>query len=185
MNNRLASILILVAAVLFLGYLSVFTVYQTEYALKLRFGKVAGKDYAPGLHFKWPIEQIRYFERRILTLDADAEHFLTSEKKNVIVDSYVKWHIIDVQEFFITMGGSELNANQRLAEIIADGLRSKFGSRTIQEVVSGDRAAIMNLLTEEANARVKPFGIEVEDVRIKRIDLPKEVSSSVYRRMEA
>jgi len=128
---------------------------------------------------------VRYFDNRILNLDADAEEFLTSEKKNVLVDSFVKWQIADVVQFFTTMGGSEQRAGQRITEILADGLRSKFGSRTIQEVVSGDRAQIMGQITTEANAKVEQYGIKIVDVRIKRIDLPKGVSASVYSRMEA
>ncbi len=163
-----------------------FIVDQTQYALKLRFGKVISADYAPGLHFKVPVmHNIRYFDRRIQTLDAPAESFLTSEKKNVIVDSYVKWQITDVVAFYIAVGGNEHRAKQRLAEIIADGLRSQFGNRTIQEVVSGDRIEIMNNITGNANKASQELGLSVVDVRIKRIDLPEEVSNSVYRRMEA
>ncbi len=186
MRINISLLAIAVAVLLLLGYTSLFTVHQTEYALKLRFGKVVSADYEPGLQLKWPLlDKIHKFERRILTLDADAEHFLTGEKKNVIVDSYIKWHIIEPMKYFTDLGGNESRAGQRLGEIVAGGLRNKFGSRTIQEVVSGDRAEIMTSITEEANLAVKPFGIEVVDVRIKRIDLPKEVSASVYRRMEA
>lgn len=163
-----------------------FTVDQTEYALKLRFGKVVSADYTPGLQFKLPfIDKIRYFERRIQTLDSASESFLTSEKKNVIVDSYVKWQITDVVAFYIAVAGNESRAKQRLSEIIADGLRSQFANRTIQEVVSGDRSQIMENITENAHNASKKLGISVIDVRIKRIDLPEEVSHSVYRRMEA
>jgi modulator of FtsH protease HflC len=178
--------LIAILIVLVIIALSVFQVDQTQHALRLRFGKVQQSDYGPGLHLKAPlIDNIRYFEKRIQTLDADAEHFLTSEKKNLIVDSFVKWRIIDPVQFFIAMGGNEERANQRLAAVIADGLRSKFGNRTIQEVVSGDRTAIMGEITAEASERAHQFGIEVIDVRVKRIDLPQEVSESVYNRMKA
>lgn len=167
-------------------YSSLFAVYQTEYALVLRFGKVVASDYEPGLNMKVPlIDKAHFFDKRIQTLDAPAEHFLTSEKKNVIVDSYVKWRIQDVVKYYTSVGGNSQVASQRLSEFIADGLRKEFGTRTIQQVVSEDRTEIMKEITAEADRRAQSFGITVVDVRIKRIDLPQEVSSSVYRRMEA
>jgi membrane protease subunit HflC len=186
--NTDRSTLVLIAVGFFVVMISssLFTVQQTQYALKVRLGKVVSSDFESGLNFKLPmVDQIRYFDNRIQNLDAPAERFLTSEKKNLIVDSYIKWRIINVEQYFISVGGLDKVANQRLSEIIADGLRSKFASRTIQEVVSGDRASIMASITEEANKRAKPLGIEVVDVRIKRIELPQEVSQSVHRRMEA
>ncbi len=185
-SNKSTAYMIGALLLLITVYSFLFTVQQTEYALKVQFGKVVGADFKPGLNFKLPlIQQIRYFDKRIQTLDAPAERFLTSEKKNLIVDSFVKWRIIDPIKFFIAVGGNDQRAGQRLAEIVADGLRSKFASRTIQEVVSGDRVDVMTRITAEANERVGQIGIEVVDVRIKRIDLPQEVSQSVYRRMEA
>jgi membrane protease subunit HflC len=187
-------VLAMTAILVIVGLMCVFTVKETELALMLRFGKVVSQDledqpgvhFKPGLHFKLPIyHTIRKFDKRIQTLDAQPEQFLTSEKKNLIVDSFVKWRIIDVVTYYTAVGGSSLRAKQRLGEMIADGLRSQFGQRTIKEVVSGDRAEIMDIITEEANERAKQFGIKIVDVRIKRIELPREVSSSVYRRMEA
>ncbi|MCK5718288.1 MAG: protease modulator HflC [Thiomargarita sp.] len=178
--------LALAALITLIGLMCVFTVHETERALMLRFGKIVSTDFNPGLHFKVPFyHTIRKFDKRIQTLDAPPEHFLTSEKKNLIVDSFIKWRIIDVENYYISVGGIAQRAGQRLAENIADGLRSEFGKRTIQEVVSGDRAEIMDIITTEASLRAKQFGIEIIDVRIKRIELPQEVSSSVYRRMEA
>ena len=175
--------------ILFMASLSFFfTVKETELALMLRFGKVVSADFEPGLHFKIPIyNTIIKFDKRIQTLDAPPDHFLTKEKKNLIVDSFIKWRIIPnkVVDYYITVAGSSEIAGRRLGEMIADGLRNKFGKRTIQEVVSGDRAEIMDSITAEANKRAKKFGIEIIDVRIKQIELPTEVSSSVYRRMEA
>ena len=177
---------VLVAFTLVVGLMSVFTVKETERALMLRFGKVVSDDFDPGLHFKIPIvHQIRKFDARIQTLDAPPERFLTSEKKNLIVDSFVKWRIKDVTNYFISVGGNAQRAGQRLSEVVADGLRSEFGTRTIQDVVSGDRAEIMQILTKDASKRAEEFGIEIVDVRVKRIELPTEVSTSVYRRMEA
>ena len=178
--------LALATVLLLIGSMCVFTVSETERALMLRFGKIVSVDFEPGLHFKIPFyHTIRKFDKRIQTLDAQPEHFLTSEKKNLIVDSFIKWRIIDVKNYYISVGGIAQRAGQRLAENIADGLRSEFGKRTIQEVVSGDRAEIMDIITEEASKRATQFGIQIIDVRIKRIELPQEVSSSVYRRMEA
>ncbi|MCV6637825.1 protease modulator HflC [Candidatus Albibeggiatoa sp. nov. NOAA] len=169
-----------------IGLMSVFIVKQTELALRLQLGQVVAKDYEPGLHFKFPlIQNVRKFDRRVQTLDARPEQFLTSEKKNLIVDSYIKWRIVDVETYFTSTSGSDLMAGQRLSEIIADGLRSEFGKRSIQDVVSGDRSEIMDIITEEADSRAQKFGISIVDVRIKRIELPTEVRSSVHRRMEA
>ncbi len=186
MQARMTMIAVALILAMMLIYSLIFTVHQTQYALKLQFGKIVSADYEPGLNFKLPlIQKILYFDKRIQTLDAPEEQFLTSEKKNLIVDSFVKWHIIDTVTFFTSVGGNMQRANQRLAEIIADGLRSKIAARTIQEVVSGDRVEIMTNLTEEAQKGAANLGIAVVDVRIKRIDLPQEVSQSVYRRMEA
>ncbi|MEM7016488.1 MAG: protease modulator HflC [Pseudomonadota bacterium] len=184
MSKTIAGILAVIIALIAIN--SMFIVDQRKFALKLRLGRVVGAGYEPGLNFKLPfIENIRYFEKRIQTLDTEPERFLTSEKKNVIVDSFVKWRIINVVDFYTAVRGNEQIAGQRLTEIIADGLRGKFGTRTIQEVVSGDRTEIMESITEETDAGAQRFGIKVVDVRIKRIDLPQEVSDSVYQRMRA
>jgi membrane protease subunit HflC len=179
-------ILVLMLVLMLIGGMSIFTVKQTERAIKLQFGKVVSAYDQPGLYFKYPIIQhIRKFDARIQNLDANPEKFLTAEKKNLIVDSYVKWRIDNVITYFTAVGGDPQQAGQRLAEIIADGLRSEFGKSKIQDVVSGSRAKIMETITNQAKERAHPMGIEIIDVRIKRIELPKEVSSSVYRRMEA
>jgi len=185
MGNKMfigAAVMVVVIIVL----MSVFTVKETEKALRLQLGRIVQSDYEPGLHFKLPlIQNVRTFDARIQTLDAAAEQFLTSEKKNLMVDSYVKWRINNVENYFTATGGNDILAGQRLAELIADGLRSEFGKRTIQEVVSGDRAEIMDIITTEAANRSEQFGIEIVDVRIKQIELPKEVSNSVFNRMRA
>ncbi len=183
-NKMVVGILALI--LLLVGLMCVFTVKETELALMLRFGKVVPAKFEPGLHFKIPVyHTIRKFNKRIQTLDAKPEHFLTNEKKNLIVDSFVKWQIVDVVKYYTSVGGQALRAKQRLTEFIADGLRSEFGKRTIKEVVSDDRTNIMKIITTEAKKRAIQFGIKIVDVRIKRIELPREVSSSVYRRMEA
>ncbi len=179
-------LLILAAVILWLGSMSFFVVDQRELAIKFRLGEFVRADYTPGIYPKMPfINNVRKFDSRILTLDAPPERYLTFEKKNVIVDSFIKWHIADVANYYTTMGGDERRAEQRLAQIIKNGLRDEFGKRTIQEAISGERAEIMNVITEQIEEQAKQFGIEVVDVRIKRIELPPEVSGSVYQRMEA
>ncbi len=179
-----AVVLLVLAVILLLN--AVFTVDEREFAIKFRLGEIIRTDYAPGLHFKTPfVNNVRKFDRRILTLDARPERFLTVEKKNVIVDFFVKWRISDPERFYTSTRGDIANANALLLRIIQDGMRSEFGKRTIQEAVSGERALIMEILTRETNARAQELGLVVVDVRVKRIDLPQEVSESVYQRMEA
>lgn len=176
-------ILLIVAGV---GIFSIFTVDERERAILFRLGEIVRDDFEPGLHFKVPfVNNVRKFDARIQTLDAEPERYLTSEKKNVMVDSFVKWKIEDVSRYYTATGGDATRAGQRLSQVIKDGLRGEFGKRTIQETISGEREQIMALLTQAANEQAKEFGIHVVDVRIKRIDLPREVSESVYRRMEA
>ncbi len=186
MNRSFSLGLIIAAVVLIIAAFSLFTVDERERAIVLRLGEIVRADYSPGLHFKLPIvETVRKFDSRLIPFDASPERYLTAEKKNVIVDSFVKWRIDAVDQYFITMGGDESRANLRLGQIIKQELRSQFGKRTIQEVVSGERAEIMDILTVNTNKEAQKFGIDVVDVRIKRIDLPEEVSHSVYERMEA
>lgn len=172
--------------VLVLGAMSVFYVGESEKAIKFRLGEIVESDYRPGLHFKIPfINNVSTFDARVLTLDAKSERFLTSEKKNVIVDSFVKWCIGDVGLFYTTMGGDEYQANLRLDQIMKDAMRGEFGLRTIRELVSEDRGDLRQVLMAKLKPVARNYGIELVDIRIKRIDLPDEVSSSVYRRMEA
>ena len=178
--------LVLVAVVLWLGSMSFFIVDERELAVKFRLGEFDRADYTPGVYFKIPfINNVRKFDSRILTLDAEPERYLTFEKKNVIVDAFIKWRISDVENYYKTMGGDERRAGMRLSQVIKNGLRDEFGKRTIQEAISGERAQIMNVITAQIEEQAKQFGIEVVDVRIKRIELPPEVSGSVYDRMEA
>ncbi|MCW8829847.1 MAG: protease modulator HflC [Gammaproteobacteria bacterium] len=178
--------LILAAAVVWLASMSFFVVDETELAIKFRLGEIVKTDYEPGLYFKLPfVNNVRKFDSRILTLDAQPERYLTFEKKNVIVDAFIKWRISDVANYYTTMAGSERNAGLRLSQVIKNGLRDEFGKRTIQEAISGERSQIMNVITAQIEDQANQFGIEVVDVRIKRIELPPEVSGSVYQRMEA
>lgn len=167
-------------------WLSVFTVDERQKAILFQFGEIMRSDYEPGINFKIPfINNVRKFDSRILTIDNRPERFLTQEKKDLIVDSYVKWRIADVVQYFKTTQGDELVAGRLLYENINNGLRDEFGKRTIQEVISGDRAQIMNLMTQQASERAKSLGIEVVDVRVKKVDYPERVSNSVYQRMRA
>jgi membrane protease subunit HflC len=165
---------------------SVFTVDERQKAILFKFGEILKSDYEPGLHFKVPvINNVRKFDARILTIDQKPERFLTAEKKDLIVDSFVKWRIVDVEQYFKTTTGDENQAGRLLYENINNGLRDEFGKRTVQEVIAGDRTEIMSIMTSEATEKAKQLGIEVIDVRIKKIDLPSRVSESVYRRMRA
>ena len=169
-----------------IGAFSVFTVEQWQKAILFQLGKVVSSDYEAGLQFKVPvIQNVEKFDARLQTLESDPELYLTSEKKNVLVDSFVLWRVKNVESFYTATGGSIARAGARLGEIVRKGLKDEFGKRTIQEVVSGKRADIMDILTVTANAQAEPFGIEIVDVRVKRIDLPTEVSTSVYQRMQA
>ena len=171
-------------AVIFISQ-SLFVVSEVERAVKLRFGEIVQFDVEPGLHFKWPIiNSVRYFDSRILTLDAQPQRYLTSEKKALMVDSFIKWRVKDVAKYFTTTGGDEERAKRLLSQRVDTGLRNEFGVRTVKEVVSGERDQLMNSLTSMLDEIAQDeLGVEVKDLRVKRIDLPLEVSESVYNRM--
>ena len=171
-------------AVIFISQ-SLFVVSEIERAVKLRFGEIVQFDVEPGLHFKWPIiNSVRYFDSRILTLDAQPQRYLTSEKKALMVDSFIKWRVKDVAKYFTTTGGDEERAKRLLSQRVDTGLRNEFGVRTVKEVVSGERDQLMNSLTSMLDEIAQDeLGVEVIDLRVKRIDLPLEVSESVYNRM--
>jgi membrane protease subunit HflC len=164
---------------------SIYVVSEIERAVKLRFGEIVEFDVQPGLHFKWPIvNSIKYFDGRILTLDAVPQRYLTSEKKALMVDSFIKWRIKDVAKYFTTTGGDEERAKRLLSQRVDTGLRNEFGIRTVKEVVSGERDQLMNsLATSLDKIAQQELGVEVIDLRVKKIDLPFEVSDSVYNRM--
>ena len=184
MNKAL--LLILVALAGFVGLNSIFTVTETEYALKFQLGRIIKADYEPGLAFKAPfINNVRKFDKRILTLDTPPENMITSEQKFVIVDSFIKWKITDVSQFYISTQGNERNALNRLDSIIKDRIRNQIASRTLVEVVSEQRVSTMNDIQTAANEAAQEFGIEIVDVRIKAVELPEDVRDSVFRRMEA
>jgi len=186
MNTSKLLALIILALVVVLGYASIFTVDERELAIKFRLGEIVKADYEPGLYFQMPfINNVRKYEKRILTLDARPANYLTKEKKNVNVDFFVKWRISDVSTYYKAMAGNERTAAERIYTTLNDGLRGEFSSRNIQEVISGERRMIMSDMTKQANDQLGRFGIEVVDVRVKRIDFTETISESVYRRMEA
>jgi membrane protease subunit HflC len=167
-------------------YSSFFVVDQRERAVVFQMGELLGTEYAPGLHMKIPfVQTVEKFDGRVLTLDNQVENFLTVEKKNVEVDFFVKWRIADTTTYYRATGGQDLVAMDRLSAIVNRSLRDEFGSLTIQQAVSGERDEIMRALEKTASEKVKELGIQIIDVRVKRIDLPKEVSESVYDRMRA
>ncbi|CAG0125113.1 Modulator of FtsH protease HflC [Rhodocyclaceae bacterium] len=187
MKTNFGNILVGAIAVLILLSLSAFVVDQRQTAIVFQLGEVVGVKTAPGLYFKIPLVQnVRYFDSRILTMDSvEPERFITAEKKNVMVDSYVKWRIADVKQYYISVGGDEMRARTRLMQTVNASMREEFGKRTIHEVVSGEREKIMQVLREKADIDARKIGVEVLDVRLKRVDFPHEISDSVYRRMDA
>ena len=187
MSSRINMFGFAVAIVLAVLAMSIFTVDQRQYAVVFQLGDVKRAITEPGLYFKVPmVQNVRYFEKRIITLDnAEPERFITSEKKNVLVDSYIKWRIVDPQLYYISVGGDESRARTRLNQTVNAGLREEFGKRTVHDVVSGERDKIMNQMREKADADARKIGVQIVDVRLKRVELPTEVSDAVYRRMEA
>jgi modulator of FtsH protease HflC len=187
MRGKLGGVLIAAIAAAVLAGLSLFVVDQRQNAIVFRLGEIVDIKTNPGLYVKIPIvDNVRYFDTRILTLDtAEPERFITSEKKNVLVDLFVKWRIVDVRQYYISVGGDEARAQTRLSQTINSSLRDEFGNRTVHDVVSGERDKIMEFMREKANEDAGKIGVQVLDVRLKRVDLPQEVSESVYRRMEA
>ena len=184
--QKLPFALALVFAVFVTAGAMLFTVDQRQYAIVFQLGEIKEVIKEPGLSFKWPmIQNVRFFDRRILTLDSvEPERFLTAEKKPVLVDSFVKWRISDVKQYYISVGGDEIVAKTRLAQTVNSGLREEFGKRTVHDVVSGEREKIMAEVQRKADTDARSMGVQIVDVRLKRVDFPPEVSDSVYRRME-
>jgi membrane protease subunit HflC len=187
MKNNLSFAAAALGALLVVFGLSIFTVDQRQFAIVFQLGEVKEVISEPGLNFKWPmIQNVRYFDRRILTMDNnEPERFITSEKKNVLVDSFVKWRIVDPKLYYVSVQGDEARARTRLSQTVNAGLREEFGKRTVHDVVSGERDKIMEEMRAKADLDARKIGVQIVDVRIKRVDLPTEVSESVYRRMEA
>lgn len=184
MSRTATAIVVIVLVALGLLYSATYTVHERETAIKFRLGEIIETDIEPGLHFKMPfINNVRTFDLRVQTLDEEPQQFLTQNKKNLIVDAFVKWRIGEVRRYYTTVGGEPRRANQRLSEIIRNSLREQFRQRTIPELVSGDRVTVMKKLEQDISKAAVSLGLEVLDVRIKRIDLPDRISESVYDRM--
>ncbi|WP_374350260.1 protease modulator HflC [Chitinimonas sp.] len=184
MNKLISTLIAGLAGLLILG-LSVFTVDQREFAMVFQLGEVARVVKEPGIQLKIPfVQSVRYFDRRIQTMDAEApERFNTIEKKNVLVDSYVKWQVVDVEQFYKSVGGSERIAAARLRKTINDVLRAEFGKQTVQDVISGKRDEVMDNVRTVTDVDARKFGIRIVDVRLKRVDFPDDISKAVYERM--
>ena len=187
MRRSLSTLVVVAVGLLIIASLSLFIVDQRQNVIVFRLGEVVRIERTPGLYAKIPLlDNVRYFDTRILTIDStEPERFLTSEKKNVLVDLFVKWRITDARLYFVSVGGDEARARTRLLQTINASLRAEFGNRTVHDVVSGERDKIMDFMREKANEDARTIGVQVLDVRMKRVDLPQEVSESVYRRMEA
>ena len=178
------TLIVVLVGLAVLASMSIFRVQETETALKLQLGRVERADYEPGLQFKMPIiETVLKFDKRIQTLDSAPQLYLTNEKKNVLVDSFVKWRISSPERFYTSVGGSVQRANDRLSVVIQKRLKDEIGKRTLQQVVSGERGEIMDTLRLSARQESDGLGVEIIDARIKRVDLPDDVSQSVYDRM--
>jgi membrane protease subunit HflC len=186
MSSKLPVIAIILFVLALVASGIFYTVDEREKAIVFKFGEIIRSDDKPGLRVKFPfINNVRYFDARVQTMDADPELYITVEKKGLVVDSFVKWRIIDTTQYFVSVGGLKANASKRLRQLINDGLKTEFAKRTVTEVISGDRGTIMEIVQENTNKNAERFGIEVIDVRLKRVDLVKEISQSVFARMEA
>jgi membrane protease subunit HflC len=187
MKTSITTALVSIAVVLGLVSSALFTVDQRQNAMVFRLGEITSVKTEPGLYWKLPIiEDVRFYDSRIHTVDTEEpERFLTSEKKNVLVDSFIKWRIVDVKQYYISVGGDERRARDRLNKTVNDSLRAEFGKRTVYQVISGERDEIMELMREKVDVDARKIGVEVLDVRLKRVDLTQEISEAVYRRMEA
>jgi modulator of FtsH protease HflC len=184
MSPKVNVALVLLVIVAIVVRMSVFSVDEREHAVKFRFGEIVKADYEPGLHFKIPfVNNVAKYPDRILNYEHSEEKFLTGEKKNLIVDYFVTWRITDPGEYYRSVRGDEDRAVERLSAIIKEGIKAAISRRTVQEVVSAERSELMDQMLIEARSRSPEIGIEVVDVRVKRIDLSDEVSDSVYRRM--
>jgi len=187
MRDRLPLVVGLLLFVIVVLSMTVYTVDQRQYALVMQFGKIDRVDSDPGIKLKWPLlENVKYFDRRILTMDTPVpELFQTKEKQNVLVDLFVKWRIADPQLYYKAFNGEETKAVNRLDQTVNSGLREELGTRTVADVVSGERSAIMDEVRKRADGEAQKYGMHIVDVRLKRVDLPTGVSESVYRRMES
>ena len=187
MNRPTAAAIVTAVLALLVLSTSVYTVDQRKAAIKFQLGEVIAIQTEPGLYFLVPVLQnVRLYDTRIQTLDArEAERFLTSENKNVLVDSFVKWRVTDVKQYYVSVRGDPVAAEARISQTVNDALRAEFARRTVHDVVSGEREKVMETVADKVDRDVKGIGVAVVDVRLKRVDLVPEISSDVYRRMES
>ena len=186
MNGKTFIALVLLVILGATGLSTIYFVDERERAIVFRFGEIIDSNVKPGLNFKSPfINNVRYFDARVQTMDADAEEYLTVEKKNLVVDSFVKWRVRDVHQYYTRLQGRKANARSRLSQRVNDSLRQEFGRRTVKDVISGDRNRIMEIVRKSMNQEAADLGIEVIDVRLKRVDLAQTISEGVYKRMAA
>lgn len=183
--NRIIPAVVVVLLTLLIVSMSVFTVDQRQAAIVFQLGEVVHVVKDPGIKFKVPLLQtVRYFDRRILTMDAESpERFNTNEKKNVLVDSYVKWQVVDVEQYYKSVGGIKRTAEARLRKTVNNVLRDEFGKKTVQDVISGKRDEVMEIVSQVADADARKIGVRIVDVRLKRVDFPDDISNAVYERM--
>jgi membrane protease subunit HflC len=184
MPSRAFPIVVLAGVLLILTLTSLFTVNETQLAIRTQFGAIVGTDYRPGLHMKWPWDEVEVFEKRILSQGYQGETFLTNDNRGLIVDFYVKWRVQDAARYFQATGGREEIAGDRLAEIVKDGIKSVVAQRTLEQIVAAERTAVTGDMFGRASQGVGQLGIELIDVRVQRIDLPEDVSSRVYESMK-
>lgn len=184
MPTRAFPIIIVIGALLLLAVTSLFTVNQAQLAIRTEFGAIVDSKYEPGLHFKWPWDVVVTFDRRILTQTYTGETFLTNDNRGLIVDFYIKWRVLDASKYFQATGGSEDIAGRRLAEIVKDGIKSVVAERTLERIVSAERAAVTAEMLDAARTNVAALGADLVDVRVQAINLPDEVSTRVYESMK-
>ncbi len=176
----------IIAIVIAVISMSVYTVDERERALVFRFGEIIRADIEPGIKFKMPfVNSVKFFDDRIQTMDAEPQSYLTLEKKNLIVDSFVKWRIRDVREYYVRLGGSKARAHSRLSKRVNDAIRDEIGKRSVKDVVSGDRVLIMDTVRKATDQEAAGLGLEIVDTRLKRVDLDPAISETVYNRMRA
>jgi membrane protease subunit HflC len=188
MNQRIFPIIALILGIIYLLSSTLFLVDQRKFAVVFAFGEIKRVVEEPGLNIKLPspLQNVQFFDRRIMTIDnPEAERFITSEKKNLLVDSYVKWRIVDPRKFFISFKGDERLAQDRLSQLVKSALNEEFTKRTVRELISEQREQVMQGIKKKVADDSADIGIEIVDVRLKRVDLLAEISDSVYRRMEA
>jgi len=184
MSTRILPVLVVLGLVAVLAGLCFFTVSETELAITTEFGAITGSHYAPGLHAKWPWDVVTKFDRRILSQTYNGETFLTNDNRGLIADFYIKWRVKDPVGFYSAAGGKEDLAGSRLADIVKDGIKSVVAQRTLQQIVSAERANVTGEMFPQASASAARLGVELVDVRVQRIDLPDDVAARVYESMK-